>query len=93
MNLTFHLRFKEVFQEFESDAVSSEIKDEFIHWCHQYLNSYDGTDSWFDSSALTLSEFYPCDGYLNVSWKKQGYRTLFSILMVLNIHSFNSVHF
>lgn len=74
-----------MFRDSKMNAISSEIKNEFIQWWHQYMNSYDGTDSWFDSSILSLSEYCNCEGDSAIAWKKPGYRTLFSVLMVFNI--------
>ncbi len=63
-------------------TVEDDLRDEFIEWCHQFVNTFDGSDSWFDSSSSTLNEYWECRGNPQLSWKEGGYRMLIDILTV-----------
>ncbi|KAK7578114.1 hypothetical protein V9T40_010319 [Parthenolecanium corni] len=72
-------RLEEGFDELHLDQKYSDVKKEFIDWCHQMMNSIDGSESWFDSSISTLDEYWECEGNQLIMWKT-GYKTLFSLL-------------
>lgn len=76
-------RFLEAFEKMNNDEISSDLQKEFLEWCHQFINSYDGTDSWFNSASSSFHEFWECAGNQYIVWEKGGYRTILSIMMVI----------
>lgn len=81
----------DVFHELKSDKITLPIQKEFIDWCHKYIRSFDGSDSWFESSISTLEEYWTCEGYQWISWKGDGFQSIFTILMASNTEP--SLHF
>ncbi|XKL59615.1 hypothetical protein PGB90_000631 [Kerria lacca] len=77
----FTCRFLEAFEKMNNDEISSDLQKEFLEWCHQFINSYDGTDSWFNSASSSFHEFWECAGNQYIVWEKGGYRTILSIMM------------
>lgn len=55
---------------------------QFVDWCHHFQNSYNGSDSWFEASAINIDTYKPCPGYTSISWKSKGYSTVFDLLQV-----------
>lgn len=49
----------------------------------------DGSDTWFQSSASTLVEYWECEGNPAIAWKQNGSRQLFTLLTV-NIYSYRN---
>lgn len=67
----------------ENVDIPDDIKSEFIEFCHQSINSYDGSETWFNTSVSTFKEYKMCEGNPTIMWKKVGFKTLFDILMVI----------
>lgn len=55
---------------------------QFVNWVHHYMNSYNGSDSWFEASAINIDNFKNCPGYPAISWKTKGYSTVIDLLQV-----------
>lgn len=63
------------------DTPELQVK-QFINWCHHYQNSYNGSDSWFEASAINIDTYKSCPGYPAISWKSKGYSTVIDLLLV-----------
>lgn len=46
------------------------------------MNSYNGSDSWFEASAINIDTYKTCPGYPAISWKSKGYSTVIDLLQV-----------
>jgi len=67
----------------ENILIPDDLKSEFIEFCHQFVNSYVASDTWFSSSNDTWTDFKVCEGNATIAWKNEvGFRALFDILMV-----------
>lgn len=55
---------------------------QFINWCHHFQNSYNGSDNWFESSAINIDTYKTCPGYPAISWKSKGFTTVIDLLQV-----------
>lgn len=55
---------------------------QFLNWCQHYQNSYNGSDSWYEASAINLDTYKTCPGYCSISWKSKGYSTIIDLLQV-----------
>lgn len=64
------------------EELPSQLREEFVEWFHQFINSIDASDNWFDSSSSTLTEYKECDGNHLVSWRNAGYSTILRVLLV-----------
>ncbi|XP_026805812.1 spermine oxidase-like isoform X1 [Rhopalosiphum maidis] len=53
---------------------------QFINWCQHFQNSYNGSDSWFEASAINIDTYKSCPGYPAISWKSKGYSTVIDLL-------------
>jgi len=56
--------------------------NQFVNWCHHFQNSYNGSDSWFETSAINIDTYKSCPGYPAISWKSKGYSTIIDLLQV-----------
>lgn len=61
---------------------------QFINWCHHYQNSYNGSDSLFEASAINIDTYKSCPGYPAISWKSKGYSTIIDLLQVYKLETF-----
>ncbi|KAF5283915.1 hypothetical protein FQR65_LT13676 [Abscondita terminalis] len=66
---------KQIFENEEDQKLAVEGIDLIEKW----VLGNDGTFSWLDSSAEI--EFVECEGDQELSWKKNGYKTIFDVLM------------
>lgn len=66
--------------------------NQFINWCHHFQNSYNGSDSWFEASAINIDTYKTCRGYPAISWKSKGFTTIIDLLQVWKFHSFSLNH-
>lgn len=53
-----------------------------LEWFERFQNSYDGSDSWSQTSARGTLQYHDCEGYSLIRWKEGGYANIFDILMV-----------
>lgn len=79
---SFVYRFKE---KIVTD-IGEGITDSYLEWFHSFKNSIDGSDSWFEVSCSN-NDYVECNGNLLLRWK-QGYKTIFDLLMVFIIINF-----
>lgn len=75
-------RYYEELKKPEYADVDSLLAKQFIEFFHKYENSMEGSESWYDTSAKSLPEYWLCDGDHLLNWKDRGYKTLFDILQV-----------
>lgn len=54
--------------------------DQFLHFMDLVVNNYEASNSWND--VTTHSKYMDLEGDLHMSWHKNGYKTLFEILLV-----------
>jgi len=81
---TLHMhRLKTELSKIENACVPDDLKTEFVELCHQIINSYDASDTWFNTSITNFEEFVWCGGNQGVMWNGTGYRAVFNILMVI----------
>lgn len=57
---------------------------QFISWYQHFQNSYNGSDSWFEASAINIDTYKSCPGYPAISWKSTGFSTIIDLLQVFN---------
>lgn len=57
---------------------------QFINWYQHFQNSYNGSDSWFEASAINIDTYKSCPGYPAISWKSKGFSTILDLLQVSN---------
>lgn len=55
---------------------------QFVNWCHHFQNSYNGSDSWFETSAINIDTYKSCPGYPAINWKSKGFSTIIDLLQV-----------
>lgn len=65
----------------EFNGIDAEIIREAFDWFHAMCNSYDGSDSWYETSCKSLDEYEVCEG-ANWNWKDKGYVTVLDLLQV-----------
>ena len=76
------------YEEIENNPlVSKNRAEEFINYMHNYHNSIECSDSWFDVSATRLKEYWSCEGDALLNWKTNGYSKVFDLLTVCIINS------
>jgi hypothetical protein len=68
--------------EEEFSTSHSALGQYFLDWFHKLENSFNGADSWFDTSGVGLTEYWECEGNLLLSWKSGGYQQVLDLLMV-----------
>lgn len=59
---------------------------------HTYTNNYFGTESWFDISIAVYSTHNYTLGSQWVTWRNEGFTTVFEFLSVRNFHSFINLY-
>lgn len=74
-------RYYKIFNEkpFASRARAAE----YLSWMEKMENSIECSDTWFDTSAKRLSDYWECEGNSLLNWKECGYKTLFDLLLVI----------
>lgn len=82
-------RFHQRLQDEEFKDITPELKRQAYDWIHRMQNSYEGSESWFETSCSSLPEYQVCDGNQLNNWKDKGYVTVFDLLQV----SFTDEHF
>lgn len=55
---------------------------QFLNWCQHFQNSFHGSDSWYEASAINIDTYKCCPGYVSISWKSKGYSTIIDLLQV-----------
>ncbi|XP_050421127.1 spermine oxidase-like isoform X2 [Adelges cooleyi] len=54
---------------------------QLVNWCHHYQNSYNGSDSLYEASAINIDTYKSCAGYPAISWKSKGFSTIIDLLL------------
>lgn len=57
-----------------------DVRNGFLEWLHQFHNSIDGSDSWYQTSVTTLKEYHECEGNSLIKWNKGGYKNVFKLI-------------
>ena len=55
---------------------------EYLSLIEKMQNTAESSDTWFDVSVKLFTEYWECEGDLNLNWKGRGYKTIFDILLV-----------
>lgn len=74
----FVSKYKAAVQASKFDAT---LAVQFLNFFHKYENSYEASDSWFDSSAVGYTQYWDCAGDLLLNWRDRGYQMVFDLLM------------
>ncbi|XP_026276870.1 spermine oxidase [Frankliniella occidentalis] len=74
----FHKRVK---KETSPKNLTSALTHEFLEWFHQFENSIDGSDSWFETSGSGHTQYVECEGDPVLVWKQGGYSKVLDLLM------------
>ncbi|KAL6435180.1 hypothetical protein ACFW04_005336 [Cataglyphis niger] len=73
---------KEYYKIFNEKPFASRARAaEYLSWMEKMENSIECSDTWFDTSAKRLSEYWECEGNSLLNWKERGYKTLFDLLL------------
>ncbi|XP_072765304.1 uncharacterized protein [Anoplolepis gracilipes] len=73
---------KEYYKIFNEKPFASRTRAvEYLSWMEKMENSIECSDTWFDTSAKRLTEYWECEGNLLLNWKERGYKTLFDLLL------------
>lgn len=62
--------------------IPDKLRSKFFEWFHQFSNSIDGCDTWFDNSMSNFVEYHECPGNGATAWKQGGYANILKILLV-----------
>lgn len=58
------------------------LAKQFIEFFHKFENSYEASESWYETSAKSLPQYWRCEGDQLLNWKDKGYKTVFDLLQV-----------
>ncbi|XP_029660903.1 spermine oxidase-like [Formica exsecta] len=73
---------KEYYKIFNEKPFASPVRAaEYLSWMEKMENSIECSDTWFDTSAKRLTEYWECEGNSVLNWKDRGYKTLFDLLL------------
>lgn len=77
-----------IFYRIENVLVDTEELplNQFVNWCQHFQNSYNGSDSWFEASAINIDTYKTCPGDPAISWKSKGYSTVIDLLQVCKFY-------
>lgn len=81
------LRYREALAQPDYDDIDSELAAQFVEFWHKFENSFEASDTWYDTSCQSYPEYWICDGDHLLNWKDKGYRTVFELLQVTATHS------
>ncbi|XP_044740336.1 spermine oxidase-like [Chrysoperla carnea] len=62
-------------------GIDKNISKYVYDWFHKVENSLEASDTWYQTSARGLTEYWECEGDLLLNWKTRGYRTILDLLM------------
>lgn len=60
---------------------SSPLFDDVLVFFEKFENSYDGSETWFETSAKTYDQYITPEGCPTTVWKTKGYSNVFKLLM------------
>ncbi|XP_011497031.1 PREDICTED: spermine oxidase-like [Ceratosolen solmsi marchali] len=74
--------FKKYFyKEIEKNSlITKEKAEQILNWMHNYHNSIECSDTWFDVSANRSNDYWICKGDPLINWKMNGYSKVFDLL-------------
>lgn len=78
-----------VFGSYNQQILENELKDvdmsihrRFTDYYEKSTNSMDCTNSWYENSSISNTEYLPCEGNFTLAWKGKGYKTVLDLLQV-----------
>ncbi|XP_018406624.1 PREDICTED: spermine oxidase-like [Cyphomyrmex costatus] len=73
---------REYYKTFDTKPFTNRARvAEYLSWIEKMENSIQCSDTWFDISVKSLTEYRECEGDLVLNWKNYGYKTIFDLLM------------
>lgn len=62
--------------------MTPELRRQAYDWIHRMENTFEASESWFETSCSSLPQYWVCDGNQLLNWKDRGYVTVFDLLQV-----------
>lgn len=75
-------RYYEALKQPEYADVDPLLARQFIEFFHKLENSLEASESWYDTSANSIGQYWACEGDNLLNWKDRGYKTVFDLLQV-----------
>ncbi|XP_018055210.1 PREDICTED: LOW QUALITY PROTEIN: peroxisomal N(1)-acetyl-spermine/spermidine oxidase-like [Atta colombica] len=73
---------REYYKAFDEKPFMNRTKvAEYLSLIEKMQNTAESSDTWFDVSVKLFTEYWECEGDLNLNWKGRGYKTIFDILL------------
>jgi spermine oxidase len=73
-------QYKQALKTPEFSDIDEEEAYQVLEYIHKFENSIDASDTWFDSSASGLTEYWECDGHPLLNWRDKGYKHIIDFI-------------
>ncbi|XP_058791610.1 spermine oxidase isoform X3 [Phymastichus coffea] len=69
--------YKEIYN---NPLITKGKEEEILNFLHNYENSIECSDTWYNISAIRLKDYWQCKGDSLLNWKTNGYSKIFDLL-------------
>lgn len=78
----FEEKYFDALKNPEFDDIDESLRKMFLSYWHRYINAFFSSNNWYDVSGKFYHLTKICDGDQFLTWKRQGYKTVFDFITV-----------